>query len=84
MAQSLCAVMKEILFLISVAPPANSGNQNQMTTEERIAEWRHRYDEMLGMMGVTAGETPSDEQDRIAKEEADAVMERLKNDEKNN
>jgi hypothetical protein len=55
-----------------------------MTTEERIAEWRHRYDEMLGMMGVTAGETPSDEQDRIAKEEADAVMERLKNDEKNN
>jgi uncharacterized FlaG/YvyC family protein len=55
-------------------------NQN-MKTEELITEWRYRYDEMLGMMGVTAKDKPTDEQDRIAKEEADAVMERLKSDE---
>jgi uncharacterized FlaG/YvyC family protein len=64
----------------NAAPPPNSMNQN-MKTEELITEWRYRYDEMLGMMGVTAKDKPTDEQDRIAKEEADAVMERLKSDE---
>lgn len=49
---------------------------NQQKQDELLAEWNYRYQERLGIL-CGAGE-PTQEQDRIAREEANAVYEALK------
>lgn len=47
-----------------------------MADEELKQEWNYRYEERLGLLGCFG--TPTPEQDKIAREEADAAISKLK------
>lgn len=47
-----------------------------MTAEELQYEWKYRYDERLGILECFG--TPTPEQNKIAREEADAHIAKLK------
>jgi len=49
-----------------------------MTESEITAEWKYRYEERLGIL--CGAETPTEEQESIARREADGAIEKLKAD----